>query len=142
MGGMKSGAGDDPYDGDSMTADEKQESETQPTAEADTADTSPETTSDEPPQLTASSDISEQLSADDMPYIITRSRVKENRAMVSYFLRPETREREQKAHQAVEQELGADVQTFDLREALVLVGLDNIDEVVDTLREFGYWVKE
>jgi len=142
MTGMKSGAGDDPLDADSRTADEKQESNTQPTDEVATADNSSETTSDEHPESANSSDIMNQITADDMPYLITRSRVKENRAMISYFLRPETRQRVEEAHETVEQELETDVQTLDLREALVLVGLDNIEEVADTLRDFGYRLKK
>lgn len=138
MTGMKSGAGDDPIDEEPLTADEKQESNTQPTDDGDTAETPP----DEQPQSTDSSDIMEQITADDMPYIISRNRVKDNRAMVSYFLRPETREQVKEAHEAVEQELGTDVQRLDLREALVLVGLDNIEEVADTLRDFGYRLKK
>jgi hypothetical protein len=139
---MKSGAGDEPIDTEALTADEEQESNTQPGDDGDTADTPPETRPDEQPESTDSSDIMEQITADDMPYLITRSRVKDNRAMVSYFLRPETREQVEEAHEAVEQELGNDVQTLDLREALVLVGLDNIEEVADTLRDFGYRLKK
>ena len=140
--GVKSGAGADVFDEESSTADEEQDNSTQPTDRDDTPDNSSEVSSNEDSQQTASSDISEQLSADDMPYLITRDRVKDDRAMVSYFLRPETRDRVEEAHETAEESLGTDVQRLDLREALVLVGLDNIEEVVDTLREFGYWVKE
>jgi putative heme iron utilization protein len=79
---------------------------------------------------------------EDLPYIFDRSSVKSERKATQYFLREETQATEKDALRAVEQELGADVSLIDLREALVRVGADHLDDVADELREWGYRFRE
>jgi putative heme iron utilization protein len=62
--------------------------------------------------------------------------------MIQYFLREDTQDLEDDVKRAVEQTLGTDVYLLDLREALVRVGADHIDEVADELRDWGYRYRE
>ena len=138
---MKSDAGTDPID-DASATDENEENKNESDDEDDTSGSPLDASLSHWTQSTSSSDSTDEITTDDLPYVITRNRVKENRTMISYFLRPETQELEDEAEEIVAKELGTDVQRLDLREALVLVGLNNIEEVVDTLRDFGYRLKE
>lgn len=71
-------------------------------------------------------------------YYHRRDTVKENRKMVQYFLRSETQEIEDEIHVGIEQEMEANVSLIDVREAIVRVAADHIDEIADELREWGY----
>lgn len=139
--GMKSGAGSDPFDDESdpdqdasqteeqnaKAADEAAEEETVP--ENGTSSTSDGVEASEPANLSAREEI---------PYIFRRNGVKDNRKMIQYFLRDDTEDLEAEVKQAVEQDLDTDVYLTDLREALVRVGAEHVDEVADELREWGY----
>ena len=48
------------------------------------------------------------------------------------------RREQREAKAGVEQRLGESVKKADLREAALLVGLENLDEVASTLREWVY----
>lgn len=143
--GMKSGAGSDPFADDSGndeesstgTAEETRESEPQasPASESE-LDT---TTQSDGSSNSASNNLSARTN---LPYIFRRNGVKEDRKMIQYFLRDNTEDIETDAKYAVEQELGTDVYLTDLREALVRVGAEHIDEVADELREWGYQYQE
>jgi len=87
-------------------------------------------------------DSSTGPSEEDLPYIFGRSGVKEDREMIQYFLRDETEDLEAEVKHAVEQELGTDVYLTDIREALVRIGANHIDEVADELRGWGYRYRE
>lgn len=130
MTGMKEGAGENPF--------------------ADDAEASNETTSD--PKRPAERD--QQSSIDDksngtesekqgqqqmrIPYKFRRDGVQDGRNRVPLFLQKETKDGERKAQRELEDRFDDDVSLTDLREALVMVGLDNLDEVEGELREWGY----
>jgi hypothetical protein len=138
--GMKSGAGN-PFADDSSTDEASEASETTadetPTTNAQTGDDDTATQPD-----SEISDSSIASSGDGLPYIFDRHGVKEDRKMIQYFLREETEALEAEAKHAVEQQLGTDVYLTDVREALVRIGANHIDEVADELREWGYRYKE
>lgn len=142
--GMKSGAGSDPFatgssdDHESAEVPEEQINETGKEDESTSISTADADSS--PEQGTQSAD-SEQ-DGEELPYIFDRYSVKDDRKMVQYFLRENTQQTEKDALKAVEQELGADVLLIDLREALVRVGAENLDEVADELRDWGYRFRE
>lgn len=139
--GMKSGAGSDPFADDSNSDEESpdsnddktQESESQVSAEPGT-DT--RTDQSEPSPSKSLND------RNDLPYIFRRNGVKDDRKMIQYFLRDDTEDIEADAKHAVERELGTDVYLTDLREALVRVGAEHVDEVADELRQWGYRYRE
>jgi hypothetical protein len=126
--GMKSGSGSDPFAADAT--EEKELSE-----ESGKTDGTAESSSQSNPTNT-------EQSGQELPYIFDRSSVKYDRKMVQYFLREKTQKTEKDALRAVEQELGTDVSLIDLRESLVRVGAEHLDEVADELRDWGYRLEE
>jgi len=142
---MKSGAGSDPFADDS--SDDDDAAEATETANQDTGEarTTTAQTDDKEPSSQPDSDTSGSstaFSGDELPYIFDRNGVKDNRKLIQYFLQAETESVEAEAKHAVEQELGTDVYLTDIREALVRIGAEHIDEVADELREWGYRHKE
>jgi hypothetical protein len=140
--GMKSGAGSDPFD----TADEEESSEepeepTEETSEAAGSSSQSKISPDSSPDQESQFTTMEQ-SGEGIPYIFDRSSVKNDRKMIQYFLREETQKTEKDAQRALEEELGTDVSLIDLREALVRVGAEHLDEVADELRDWGYRFRE
>jgi len=124
MTGMKQGAGENPF------ADDPDE---EPHAESNEADEESNSAveSDEDPE--ASERASMQI-----PYKFRRDGVQDGRNRVPLFLKPETKASEREALRELEDEFGNNVSLTDLREALVLVGLDHGDEVKAQLEEWGY----
>lgn len=142
--GMKSGAGSDPFADDSSNEEASEppmttHQETDETPEEEAQSGSEETESQPHSEI---SDSSTALSGDELPYIFDRNGVKHDRKMIQYFLRSETETLETEVKHAVEQELGTDVYLTDIREALVRIGAEHIDEVADELREWGYRYEE
>jgi hypothetical protein len=119
MTGMKEGAGEDPFAEDSGAAD---------TGE------------------TASDSVSSSGESDDgggsrsirIPYKFRRDGVQDGRDRVPLFLQQETKDGERDALRGFEDRFGDDVSLTDLREALVMVGLDHLDEVEEQMEEWGY----
>lgn len=136
--GMKSGAGSDPFanSDDESTAEQKKTGQKPDETAEPTSDPNSKTTSSEQAQSTNTQ------TEDDLPYIYRREGVKDNRRMIQYFLREETEQIETDAQRAVEEELGTDVYLTDIREALVRIGAEHIDEVADELRDWGYRLQE
>lgn len=142
--GMKSGAGSDPFDTDTVDEEEPTKESAEPTEEtAGTAGSSSQSkiSTDSSPDQESQSTTTEQ-SGEELPYIFDRSSVKNDRKMVQYFLREKTQKTEKDAQRALEEELGTDVSLIDLREALVRVGAEHLDEVADELRDWGYRFRE
>jgi len=74
-----------------------------------------------------------------LPWKYARENAKSNRDMVQFFLQQETKQREEVAQSELEDRLGEDVLTFDLREAAYQVALEqHLDDVAGRLREWGY----
>jgi hypothetical protein len=123
MTGMKEGAGEDPF-------------------------------AEEPGQTSPGDDPSGVGSADDasgadeaasqpsrtmqIPYKFRRDGVQDGRNRVPLFLHEETQTSERDALRELEDRFDDDVSLTDLREGLVKVGLDHLDEVEQQLEEWGY----
>jgi hypothetical protein len=120
MTGMKEGAGEDPFADDDATDD----SGPQYGADADTGASG-----------TADADGS---SAPRIPYKFRRDGVQDGRDRVPLFLQPETKRGERDARRELEDRFDDAVSLTDLREALVIVGLDHLDEVETHLESWGY----
>lgn len=112
MTGMKEGAGDDPFADDS---------DNEPTTDTETSDMTETTT--QPTQI---------------PMILRRDSVQDNRDRYPLFLQTETKRDERDALRELEDRFGDDVSLTDLREALLLVGLANLDDVEQQLSDWGY----
>ena len=138
--GMKSGAGTDPFADEPNDEDDSEPAEVddQELEESTKARTEQESVND----TTESPDTSIGTGRDNLPYFYSRNGVKDDRKMIQYFLREETEELESDVQHAIEQELGTDVYLTDIREALVRVGAEHLDEVADELREWGYRYQE
>lgn len=118
MTGMKEGAGEDPFEDSAPDAAEP----------ADASDTADET----------ESSMSEPTQRTEIPMILRRDSVHDNRDRVPLFLQDETKSEERAALRELEDRFGDDVSLTDLREALMMVGLEDLDTVEDQLREWGY----
>ncbi len=123
MTGMKEGAGEDPF----------ADSEPAPTQSSESdADDDRETESDSEPTMTETPQPTE------IPMILRRDSVQDNRDRVPLFLQQETKRDERDALRELEARFDDDLSLTDLREALVLIGLDNLDDVERQLRGWGY----
>jgi len=139
---MKSGAGDDPFgdesDGDSGEdrTDDEPHSATDDGATENGADERTESGSagDRP-----TDDPSPTLDASEIPWVLRRSAVKDDRPNVTqFFLRDETDRGERRLKNEVEELLDGDVYTLDLREAAYRVAMRHPEEIAEELRSWGY----
>jgi hypothetical protein len=132
MTGMKRGAGEDPFADDSSddaATDQPVESAASGSAGSDASeDSSP---------ASDGRDTSSQRSMQ-IPYKFRRDGVQDGRNRVPLFLQPETKTAERDTLRDLEDHFDDDVSLTDLREALVMVGLDHLDEVEAKLEEWGY----
>ncbi|AJF28128.1 hypothetical protein SG26_20485 (plasmid) [Haloarcula sp. CBA1115] len=140
--GMKSGSGEDPFEGIETSGDQDEE----PAGDA-TTDTADEVATD----ADAPGGDGEG-SADDgvdnsgnggvstgLPWKYSRSNAKDGREMVQFFLQEETQTAEEVAQSELEGRLDEHVLVLDLREAAYQVALEqHLDDVADQLREWGY----
>jgi hypothetical protein len=133
MAGMKEGPGEDPFADDS-NSDEQAEPESESATETTTASDKPTT---EP-----ENDTSDKMSTDQIPYVIRRQTVKEDRDNEHVaFLRDEYAELEDQVRADVAEELdmrSKDVSVTDLREAFVELAAENPDAVASILESWGY----
>lgn len=125
MTGMKEGAGEDPFASNSTTSDDSDQTETDVSSEK-TA-TTPDTDQTE-----------ESRSSIQIPYKFRRDGVQDGRDRVPLFLKSDTKQDERDALRELEARFEDDVSLTDLREGLVKVGLDHLDEVERQLEEWGY----
>jgi len=128
--GMKEGAGDDPFAEDTDEAAE--DSSTTERTEA------PEPTPTTSVENTAESQTGNSHQGMTIPYKFRRSGVKDGRERVPLFLQESTKESEREAKRELEKRFEDDVSKTDLREALMAVGMENIDDVEAHLKEWGY----
>lgn len=143
---MKSGAGDDPFAEEQDTTTEDPTGRTEHQDSKAGTGSSSETDHDDravasPESMVKSVDETTN-EREELPYIYSRYGVKEDRRMIQYFLREETEVLERDAKQAIESELGTDVYLTDIREALVRIGANHLDEVAAELRDWGYRYEE
>ncbi|KAA9404809.1 hypothetical protein EGO51_15785 [Haloarcula hispanica] len=129
MAGMKEGPGEDPF------AEETTDEQDDPAP-----DPAPETTAESPSE--SESDSTDSMSTDEIPYVIRRQTVKEDRDNEHVaFLRDEYAELEDQVRGDVADELGMrskDVSVTDLREAFVELAAENPDTVASILESWGY----
>jgi hypothetical protein len=121
MTGMKEGAGEDPFANDSDSDSDSDDNA--PTTESETVDMT-ETT----PQPTQ------------IPMILRRDSVQDGRDRVPLFLQQQTKRGERDALREMEDRFDTDVSLTDMREALILVGLSELDDVEGQLRDWGYGI--
>jgi hypothetical protein len=131
MTGMKEGAGENPFAEDPEPTTSETEKETNPTETEPSAETE---------SATSSSSESQQSQRQSMqiPYKFRRDGVQDGRDRVPLFLQPETKRAERDTLRELEKRFDDDVSLTDLREALMMVGLDHLDEVEEQLEEWGH----
>ncbi|AFK20698.1 hypothetical protein E6P09_18870 (plasmid) [Haloferax mediterranei ATCC 33500] len=127
MTGMKKGAGEDPF------ADDQPVDSTEPSTDQTEATETPEETDTQQEPDTQSSRQQLQI-----PYKFRRDGVQDGRDRVPLFLQKETKVAERDALREFEDRFEENVSLTDLREALVKVGLQHLDEAEDCLEEWGY----
>lgn len=136
MTGMKEGAGEDPF------ADEEAEETTAPTdvsgspEQESSAETQVATDSEENGSATGEHGGERQQMR--IPYKFRRDGVQDGRSRVPLFLQKETKRAERDAQRELEDRFDGSVSLTDLREALVMTGLEHLDEVEVQLEEWGY----
>jgi len=111
------------------TADSESRPESDPPENADVADPS----ADRP----AGGGVS--VSREDLPYVLARDTVKDQRPSVhQLFVREETDRAAKDAERELESALEEDVYRLDAREAIYLAGIQNLDDAAAVLRRWGY----
>lgn len=130
MTGMKQGAGENPFAEESDSEESK--------ADSETSDATPSTDTDPEGTEANESERSTQRQPMQIPYKFRRDGVQDSRSRVPLFLQKDTKSAEREALRVLEEELDENVSLTDLREALVKVGLEHLDEVEGHLEEWGY----
>lgn len=127
MTGMKEGAGEDPF-ADNEQSDSPSQEETKGT----------ESTNDSS-ETSRTNDIADNdRQSPKIPYKLRRDSVQDGRDRVPLFLKEETKQMERTAQRELEKQFGENVALTDLREALMKVGLQHMNEVETNLEEWGY----
>ncbi|WP_117595595.1 hypothetical protein [Haloprofundus halophilus] len=129
MTGMKEGAGEDPFADD--VEPESRDDKSSDAISREEAGTERET------ETTVERQQSRQRTIQ-IPYKFRRDGVQDGRTRVPLFLQPETKNAERDALREMEERFNDDVSLTDLREALVRVGLEHLDEAETHLEEWGY----
>ncbi|WP_267641677.1 hypothetical protein [Haloarchaeobius amylolyticus] len=126
MTGMKKGAGEDPFADDTAETNTREESD-----EATPSDGNP----------AASGGARTSQNSMSIPYKFRRDSVQDGRDRVPLFLQPATKDAERDALEDLETRFDDNVSLTDLREALVAVGLQHLDEVEGQLEDWGYGMR-
>jgi len=136
MTGMKEGAGEDPFAEDTESPAPDPDPSPDPEASEETDDTAVATNTETTLEPTESSESTQTRMQ--IPYKYRRDSVQDGRDRVPLFLQPETKTAEREALRELEERFDANVSLTDLREALVKVGLEHLDETEESLEEWGY----
>lgn len=140
MTGMKEGAGEDPF----ATDDEASADAGQSTTSGEDASTTETTETDERSgddrSVTERETTGTTSGQSDVqiPYKFRRDGVQDGRRRVPLFLHEDTKSDEHDALRTLEAQFDDDVSLTDLREALLKVGLDHLDEVEHQMEAWGY----
>lgn len=134
MTGMKEGAGEDPFAESDDNAKEQDDEHVNTADQIIEQDRSEGTIGGED-SVEGGTGSAGKIQ---IPYKFRRDGVKDGRDRVPLFLQEETKRSEREVQRKLESRLGDSVSTTDLREALVKVGLDNVDSVEGVLQEWGY----
>jgi len=144
---MKSGAGDDPFADDTSETDPEPEQEPpqEPVGEESATgqkvnDKAASDISDSSPD--PSSDTEDSPEKPEIPRIMARSSVKENRdSVLQFFVTEDTAQQEDAFERAVADALEIrtkDLMKLDLREAAYLVAMQHPEETAEILNDWGY----
>lgn len=88
---------------------------------------------------TANPSDEEGFTRSELPYVLRRERVKDERPEVhQLFVQEETHDAAVEAERALEDRLDEDLSRTDAREAIYLAGMDHLDDAEAILREWGY----
>lgn len=127
---MKSGASD-PFAEDTGQDEQTEE------PDSGTGQTEQSEQTEQPDNSTPSDSNTGQFDSSDLPFILRRDTVKEDRDDVhQLFVLEETDEKETEARRELEDRLG-DVYKLDAREAIYRAGMENIDDAEEILRDWG-----
>ena len=126
MTGMKEGAGEDPFADDDPNNMDGTENRRMESSVNDTKTEDDESESRTDQQVTQ------------IPYKFRRDSVHDGRDRVPLFLKPDTKRLERDAQRELEDRFDDDVALTDLRESLMKVGLQHLDEAEAHLKEWGY----
>lgn len=146
MGGMKEGAGSDPFADDAdVDADAETDTSTDagadPTPEAGAGtDTDPLSSTETDPSAATTGGAATSGQSRGQPYIHVRDKVKEGREDHPVPLRAYNRDRIADLQQAVEAELGEEVYKSDLLEAAIEHAIENPQDIAEMLEteRYGY----
>lgn len=140
---MKSGATDPFADDESDDSDDSVESDGSdgPVTPNSVTDTTVQDNNESAPTSTSNTTTSasntNQFDRSDLPYVLRREKVKEERDKVhQLFVLSETDRKEIEARRELEDRLG-DVYKLDAREAIYRAGIENLDDAEAVLREWG-----
>ena len=125
---MKQGAGDDLLDNNLDKGEDDD-------AETEHGDVLTDTTESSPDAL----DVTTNEEEEEIPYLLRRNQVKDQRKTVGFGLQKETRDLEDEILREVKADL--DIETLpatDLREAAYLAGLQDKERIKRILLEWGY----
>lgn len=136
MTGMKEGAGEDPFAEDTESPAPDPDPSPDPEVSEETDDTAVATNTETTLEPTESGESTQTRMQ--IPYKYRRDSVQDGRDRVPLFLQPETKTAEREALRELEERFDANVSLTDLREALVKVGLEHLDETEESLEEWGY----
>ncbi|RDZ39437.1 hypothetical protein C5C07_19875 [Haloferax sp. Atlit-4N] len=131
MTGMKKGAGEDPFADDSST-------ESATATETQTKDSEPDPAEETDSNQAEGEDTQQPRQQIQIPYKFRRDGVQDGRDRVPLFLQKETKVAERDALREFEDRFEENVSLTDLREALMKVGLQHLDETEECLEEWGY----
>ncbi|WP_276302638.1 hypothetical protein [Halorussus lipolyticus] len=124
---MKSGASDPFADDEEPTEETVQ----------DTDSVSKQST--DPVELDDTDSNTGQFNRSDLPFKLRRERVKDERDNVhQLFVQDTTEADEQDARRDLDDRFDESVYKLDVREAIYLAGMQNLDDAEDILREWGY----
>lgn len=133
MTGMKQGAGENPFAEDADTDEEQSPAaDDKPDDDIQSADV------DSGSSGTTRSESGASSQPMQIPYKFRRDGVQDGRDRVPLFLHSDTKSAERDALRELEEQFDANVSLTDLREALVMTGLNHLDEVETQLEEWGY----
>ena len=136
---MKSGA-TDPF-ADDGGADEEDEQEVKSVKQSSQTNESDQP--DEPPveadTSASSTSNTRQFDRSDLPRIVIRDSVKEDRdgGVHQLFVYQDTEDKEKQARRDLEDRFDDDLYKLDAREAIYLAGMQNLDDAENILREWG-----
>lgn len=144
MTGMKTGAGDDPFAEDDTDDEEAVEpdktGETEPSHQQSVDHTDTSTMTDEQSSTGGTRTQSSTRRQAQIPYKLRRDGVQDGRRRFPLFLKEETKQAEREAQRELERRFDNDVSLTDLREALMLTGLNELDAVEAQLEKWGYGI--